>query len=224
MSNSSDLWTFIVDTDKYSGNFEREMCAFMTGRVGECGCGDDLAALFFEETGNNPDEPHEVNPHIVEQPDDHGCYRPCSIHPTPGFFNDGFGGEYPDSILDTPEGEQEVRDRIIAKCEEYIQREMTGVPHTDHWQKVIDEAKESISKYPSYQSVAIFMNRRPTDEEVVVLIERAKGFLAASRKLDKDTDRGYISHEDINVLGFRLVKEMTTGTLDQAWSATGENE
>ncbi|KKK83825.1 hypothetical protein LCGC14_2789530, partial [marine sediment metagenome] len=37
--NKSDSWIFIIDTDSYAGNFEREMCAYITGRVGECGVG-----------------------------------------------------------------------------------------------------------------------------------------------------------------------------------------
>ena len=32
---------FVVDTDTYAGNFEREMCAFMTGITGACGVGKE---------------------------------------------------------------------------------------------------------------------------------------------------------------------------------------
>jgi hypothetical protein len=37
--NEENLWLFIVDTDSYAGNFERCMCAYMTGQIGECEVG-----------------------------------------------------------------------------------------------------------------------------------------------------------------------------------------
>lgn len=30
-------YTFVIDTEQYAGNFEREICAFVTGRRGEYG-------------------------------------------------------------------------------------------------------------------------------------------------------------------------------------------
>ena len=63
-------FVFAIDTNEYSGNFEREMCAYLTGCVGECEVGEeyvdkDISAIFSD---------------IIEQcPDDHGCYRPCEI-------------------------------------------------------------------------------------------------------------------------------------------------
>ena len=77
-------YAFIIDTDSYSGNFEREMCAYVTGTVGDCGAGTDVAliavpemaemALWFEE-------------HIVQVPDHHGCSRPTSLWPDPNGEN-----------------------------------------------------------------------------------------------------------------------------------------
>jgi len=43
------MYKFIIDTDQYAGNFEREMCAYLTGTVGECGVGDEFAELFSKE-------------------------------------------------------------------------------------------------------------------------------------------------------------------------------
>ena len=39
----SKMIKLIIDTNSYSGNFEREMCAYVTGQYGECGVGKDLA-------------------------------------------------------------------------------------------------------------------------------------------------------------------------------------
>lgn len=74
---------FVVDTDTYAGNFEREMVAFMSGRVGECGVGSEDAARAHASL------PEAVlkwcETHVTQQPDEHGCYRPASIMVTPGW-------------------------------------------------------------------------------------------------------------------------------------------
>lgn len=99
-------WIFITDTEQYAGNFEREMCAFMTGMVGECKVGWEEAVLFYEQlglvekdadwNGLNVQNCHEdfKNPFVnfvMNRADEHGCHRPTSIWPTPGWFNDGMG-------------------------------------------------------------------------------------------------------------------------------------
>ncbi len=67
-------WIFIIDTNQYAGNFERQMCAYCTGHIGECGVGDefidDKIASIFEDS---------VDCYVI---DDHGCGRPTSIWPT----------------------------------------------------------------------------------------------------------------------------------------------
>jgi len=81
-----DTFLFVVDTDNYAGNFEREMCAFMTGVIGECEVGEREAKEFFEEF----DEKFEDI--IISSPDEHGCNRPVEIWPTPLLSNNGSGG------------------------------------------------------------------------------------------------------------------------------------
>ena len=89
---------FAIDTTDYSGNFEREMCAFITGQVGECGVGSKLAEgaqdELSEDTFNNTGE--WIEEHIVQEADDSDCpcYRPCAIWPTPGRVNNGSGGHF----------------------------------------------------------------------------------------------------------------------------------
>ncbi|MFA5207401.1 MAG: hypothetical protein WC428_01975 [Candidatus Paceibacterota bacterium] len=64
---------FIVKTDAYAGNFEREMCAYMTGQIGECEVGksyvDQEEKSLLDKLFHN----------ILSLPDDNGCYRPVSI-------------------------------------------------------------------------------------------------------------------------------------------------
>jgi hypothetical protein len=85
---------FVVHTDSYSGNFEREMCAFLTGQIGDCGVGDDMANLFEEELGEDLKEAFaEIIKQVADE--DHGdCFRPCVIWPTPGRGNDGMGQHF----------------------------------------------------------------------------------------------------------------------------------
>ena len=60
----------VVKTSEYTGNFEREFCAFATGQVGECEVGDEMVKdeypVNFEEL-------------LMQVPDEHGCYRPVSL-------------------------------------------------------------------------------------------------------------------------------------------------
>ena len=78
-------YLFVIDTDSYAGNFEREMCAFMTGRIGECEVGQRTANEFVDEFGEKFEDK------IYDAPDDHGCCRPATCYPTPGFSNLGGG-------------------------------------------------------------------------------------------------------------------------------------
>lgn len=79
-------YLFVIDTDAYAGSFERQMCAYVTGQIGECGIGKEQAQIAQKEI-----------PHVVAQledlvdqvPDDYGCHRPVSIFPTPRWFNHG---------------------------------------------------------------------------------------------------------------------------------------
>ena len=63
-------YVIIVRTDSYAGNFERELCAHLTGIVGECEVGEEYAdesiESIFEDT-------------VAHIPDDNGCRRPVSL-------------------------------------------------------------------------------------------------------------------------------------------------
>ena len=63
-------YVIIVRTDSYAGNFERELCAHLTGIVGDCEVGDDYVdeniESIFEEI-------------VKSVPDDNGTRRPVSL-------------------------------------------------------------------------------------------------------------------------------------------------
>ncbi len=81
----------VIDTDQYAGNFEREMTAYVTGILGECGVGNKYSRL-AEEEFNDAERGEEPNPELVQYADwcqDHivmnsegdnsRCNRPCTI-------------------------------------------------------------------------------------------------------------------------------------------------
>ena len=67
----------LVHTNLYAGNFERELCAFVTGVVGECEVGDREAALFRKKVGDEIAD--DLEDYVLKLPDDNGCYRPVAL-------------------------------------------------------------------------------------------------------------------------------------------------
>ena len=65
---------FVIDTNQYAGNFEREMCAYMTGIIGDCEVGREYADMFNKDINSNP-----FQDLVSQQPDEGACYRPCAI-------------------------------------------------------------------------------------------------------------------------------------------------
>lgn len=108
VENFESPYAIIIDTDSYTGNFERELCAYITGSVGECGVGESKAEDFSDEhpDSNLPDMTDNV-------PDDSGCYRPVSI------YNDG--DSYNSLIIffqDAPNLEE--IDLMVARTKEFF--------------------------------------------------------------------------------------------------------
>lgn len=87
---------FVIDTDTYSGNFERPLCGYITGRYGDCEVGKSEAELFMEESCDSVDLDVVVEPYnnVGYMADEHGTQRPVTIFPTPGRWNDGSGGHF----------------------------------------------------------------------------------------------------------------------------------
>lgn len=63
-----------IDTDSYAGNFEREMCAYITNQVGGCGVGQEIAEAYLTEYSE------WFADHIRQEDEEHdNCYRPCAL-------------------------------------------------------------------------------------------------------------------------------------------------
>lgn len=74
---------FVIDTDSYAGNFEREMCAYITGFWDGETHGGDQAAIFKKEIGEerNPFEDYVVM--TLTQDDDVPCIAPMCLEQEP---------------------------------------------------------------------------------------------------------------------------------------------
>ena len=173
-----EQFIFVIDTDAYAGNFERGLCAYITGRLGECEVGEDEAEIFREEVGD-PDELFEF---IDSKPDeDGGCLRPVTIFPTPGWFNDGRGGHF-------REGEEE-------KAQEHKKT-------SPEWK---GEENTPLLKWPCCNSVAIFFSKNDCDgfseDKLRIMEERAIKFF----KVFPDTEANI---EGIRILKDTTTREV----------------
>lgn len=82
------LIRIVVDTDSYAGNFERELCAYVTGQFGECSVGEDAVKLFSEQITHL----EWWNKNIVKRSEgrhESPCKRPVTI-----YWNDKRAGYY----------------------------------------------------------------------------------------------------------------------------------
>lgn len=83
---TSTEYVFVIDTDSYSGNFERQLCGYITGVVGDCEVGEKESNCFTKEVDPDSDALFD---HVTQKADEHCCYRPCSIWITPNRFTIG---------------------------------------------------------------------------------------------------------------------------------------
>jgi len=88
----TDRWLFVVDTDVYAGNFERELAAYMTGKWDQETHGGDQAAVAEKELDDEAKkyfDGHCLMCH-EEVADFHADVYHI-IYPTPGMWNNGSG-------------------------------------------------------------------------------------------------------------------------------------
>ena len=69
-------YMIVVKTNQYTGNFERELCAYATGALGECEVGQKAAAAFQDEI---EEDFWAISDLCEHEADDRGCRRPVSI-------------------------------------------------------------------------------------------------------------------------------------------------
>src|SRR5512135_82994 len=150
-------YVFVVDTDSYAGNFERELSSFVVGRCDEFGDhrGNPYKELYTKEL---PADPFDglIGSRVCD-PGDDGIHRaPMDLAPTPGYSNDGRG----------------------------------NVKKLKPGQKL---------KYGAFNSVAIFLRRKPTKAELSLLVKRARAFETLPKTKEWEARP--------KILGCRLVEE-----------------
>jgi hypothetical protein len=72
----------VFNLDQYTGNYERNFCAFVIGKFGQCGVGEDMAEL-YEEDHPKGTPFWALGDRCSAESDDNGCYRPVSIYHDP---------------------------------------------------------------------------------------------------------------------------------------------
>ena len=220
MTEQGSDFIFVIDTNEYAGNFEREMCAYLTGQVGECGVGQEMATVFYKETKAKLGDEYFDN--IAHCPDDRGCSRPATIWPNPRYANDGMGGHY---LIENAD-QDKLCARYVKAIKEYanldgkhkfLERVKNGENVGQGWtvaaaQREIDRAEKDIAKaealtkvasFPAYMSVGIWFETKPTDEQIKLLKERAASFIGAYNKENEKYE--YRQKKDFKIEGFRLI-------------------
>ena len=202
MQGQPDYYLFVIDTDTYAGNFEREMCAYVIGQVGECEVGKDNSELAKQEI---PDVVARLEELIESVPDEHGCHRPVSIFPTPGWFNHGMGGDFrngqeEEALAHYKEETRKYYEKVPEKYVEHLRDKVCAES-----QQKIDQAnaRTSVQKYPSYMSVAIYFHTIPDKGLIEIMKQRARDIATRGTGL-----RGY--EQTVGIEGFRFLEQHTT--------------
>lgn len=223
MATTSQRYIVAIDTDSYAGNFERQLCAYATGHVGECGVGAEEAEDYENSTNDDT-----LFRHIQERDDDNDdCPRPVAITETPGWFNDGVGNHYRDGAderivlakwkAESAKYEEKWRDikegyrarlrngeRVANWTEDAIDREVAR--HNAKIAEIL--ATTRIHKWPAYNSVGIFFGVKPTERELAVIKERAERFCTERYSQYGDRPRPCIE-------GYRLIIITTQETREE---------
>lgn len=199
------IYALVIDTDQYSGNFEREMTSYCTNMAfprGEEYITDEVEHAAWWKAN------------AAEWTEDSDRYpEACSIWPTPGILNNGMGWHYED----TPENRElaaiKSRESQIAyharQKAEVEERLRTGNFEGSWTQEACERTLKSIETsianagrfvaWPAYESVAIYCSEIPPAEVIAEVRERAEKFGPVFAL----TYRG--SKAKITVKGIRLV-------------------
>jgi hypothetical protein len=135
---------------------------------------------------------------------------------------DTHGGPYLKMFEDEEDGKMKLEDlsdtRVVDPGDDGIHRSPCDLAPTPGWSndgngkhyKVRPTGKKYAFKHPAYNSVAIFLQRKPTDKELEVLTRRALEFPSLPKTREWDSRP--------KILGCRLVKERVQLEEIQVWS------
>jgi hypothetical protein len=220
-------WIFIIDTDSYAGNFERDMCAYVTGIVGECEVGDEFAALYDKEVNTDGLESVFLD-YLEQRADEHGCHRPTSLWPTKGWLSVGNDGAVREEDWNQEEADKAWQEGQAEIYRGYRKQMEMAVVGQHGWtqeskdkelarreEAIAKALQEKAPKSAPNNSVAIFFEKKPTVSMVTFMKDRAYKFAAAKRKIAEDENISYEKNFKLTIHGFRLVKETTKETEEE---------
>jgi hypothetical protein len=180
---------FVVDTLDYAGNFERQLCGYITGRTRDWSGdhGEDEAEIAKKELPEKMRDYFDNHiMYVVDEQKDGQPMTPMIIYPTPGWFNHGMGGHFRD-------GQEEEAFADYKKVSEKYK--------ADHPGSSLDVGKE-LHKHPAYQSVAIVFDERPPQDIIELMKGRTEKFVKYWAKIK-------VLGMKVRVTGFRVVEETT---------------
>lgn len=153
-----------INTERYAGNFERELCAYVTGQYGECGVGDLIAQGAQKSIKNLVWFEH----HLQWEPDEFDCRRPVIIQPTEGWFNNGMGKCYKTEGADF----ERAKDEAVETYREYhrsVQDQKSEEFYANY--------RATWHGWPAWNTVGILIDDLPAPSEVMIEIQkRAEAF------------------------------------------------
>ena len=214
-------WIFIIDTDSYAGGFEREMCAYMTGVIGDCEVGEEFAKMYNKEVNTDGLESVFID-YLEQRADEHGCCRPTECWPTKGWLSVGHNKAVRKEDWNQAEADkvyQQESAEIYRGYRRQVERVVVGqngwteaskARELARHDKEIERAlKEKCPKWEPNNSVAIFFEKKPTKQMIDLLKERAMKFSEAKRRFADKNDLIWDKDFQLTIRGFRLVKETT---------------
>jgi hypothetical protein len=204
------VWIFAIDTNLYSGNFERQMTAFLTGQAEEYGSGRKEANRFHQEVAGDPFAS------IIAQVEDQGVSTPCAIWPTPGWFNNGMGGFFLDGQEEAARAsrDEDIRAQALEKIkvvEDMRVKTLRGEPVGEWTTRLCDRElritqedtertlQQPFEKHAAYLSVAIFFKEAPSQKMQALMEERARQFAKELAEY-----KGASGLQNLTITGFRV--------------------
>lgn len=204
-----------IDTNAYSGNFERNLIGYAMGQYDEERYhGAEEVEEFADWAAEAGLDPQMFESVVTTHRHDEYGHITATILPTPGRLNNGMGFHYDagDNAL-----VEEARQRSIASMREYQkgQREMIARRFAENdfepddrpggWtreacERTIQNLDATLRRagefngYPAYESVGVHLTRELTDDELKIVKSRCEEFA---------------KREGFEIRGYRLIKEVT---------------
>jgi hypothetical protein len=185
--SKNDIAQILIHTKDLAALFDKELCAYVTGEVGECELAVDIADQYKKEIKHN----QWWTENIIYTKDSDGYMQPMYLSSTPGWFNNGCGGLYKDNAA----MDKKAHDDAIAFAKNFIAKQVreaeTRLKQNSfdaEWTKsycydVIDNATSEVRrvakkavKDPAYMTIGISVRDVPPKEVLLELVKRVKNF------------------------------------------------